>query len=100
MTIRKFHTAYKAIICALLVIGYALYRFLYPEQIVACINDAYQDATLSWNRNFVVDPTQPAYEGNNHNQLTVTGKAMIGTGQVSMDLWIAILGLVWYNAYY
>jgi hypothetical protein len=37
-----------------------------------------------------------AYEGNS-NMLTIAGKAFIGTGQVLMDVSIALFGLLWYE---
>jgi hypothetical protein len=36
----------------------------------------------------------PSYEGN-FNPLTGFGKFFIGTGQVLMDLWILVLGVIW-----
>jgi hypothetical protein len=47
----------------------------------------------------VLDPSQASYTGNS-NPLSLTGQALIGTGQVIIDLWIGIFGLVWYAVSY
>jgi hypothetical protein len=36
-----------------------------------------------------------AYEGNS-NPLSPAGQALIGTGQVVMDMWIVSMALFWY----
>lgn len=76
-----------------LLLGFLLYRFLFPQPSVRCIYDAYHALTESDNRQFV-EGGGSAYEGNS-NQLTVTGKAVIGTGQVLMDIWIIAIGIIW-----
>jgi hypothetical protein len=77
-------------------VGFVIYRVLYPQPKIVCIYDAYQEATVGANRPLVVDQSSSAFEGNS-NQLTLSGKAFIGTGQVLMDVWIAILGIIWYD---
>ena len=76
------------------IVGFIIYRIFFPQPNVACIYDAYQSATESANRAMVDDRSTSAFEGNS-NQLSLTGRAMIGTGQVLMDLWIGVLGVVW-----
>jgi len=49
---------------------------------------------LGDNRDLVQDRNSSAYEGNS-NGLTVAGQGFIGTGQVIMDSWIGILGVIW-----
>lgn len=74
-----------------------LYRVLFPTPDVVCIYDAYFDWTIHANRGLVTHPDRGgAYEGKSTNELNTAGKAVIGTGQVLMDLWIGIFGIVWY----
>jgi hypothetical protein len=87
---------FKGVLALLLVTGFILYRILLPQPNPACIYDAFQSATLTVNRQLVVDQGSAAFEGNS-NALTLTGQAMIGAGQVLIDLWIAFFGIVWYS---
>ena len=49
------------------------------------------------NRVLVTHPDRGgAYEGKLTNELSTEGRIVIGTGQVLMDLWIVIYGIVWY----
>ena len=93
---RELHIAFRGTIVLLFIVGFILYRVLLPLQNPACIYDAYLTATLAANRELAVDPSSAAFEGNS-NALTVAGMAFIGTGQVLMDLWIAVLGIIWYS---
>jgi hypothetical protein len=90
----RFDRKFKLATCLLLLFAYLLYYFAFPQPTVTCINDAYHNFTLQANRALVQSPG-PAFEGNS-NQLTTWGKAFIGTGQVLMDLWIGVLGTLWY----
>jgi hypothetical protein len=79
----------------LLFIAFVVYRCSFPGVVTDCINDAYHNFSINLNRD-LVQQAGPAFEGNS-NQLTVFGKAFIGTGQVLMDLWIAIMATIWYQ---
>lgn len=85
---------FKAIIVGIFIGSFALYRFIYPSSNTACINDVFHNWTLGANRPLAADPSISSFEGNS-NQLTLSGKAFIGTGQVLMDLWIGIFGIIW-----
>lgn len=75
--------------------GYLGYRLAYSNSNTACITDAYHDLTYNANRGLLIgNATDSAYEGDD-TQLTVAGKGFIGTGQVLVDLWIAIIGIIW-----
>jgi len=86
---------FKAAICLFLLFVYLLYRFLFPQPNPNCIFDAYHSVTEGLNRNFVTE-SGSSYEGNS-NQLTITGKGIIGTGQLLMDIWIGAIGVLWYK---
>ena len=61
-----------------------------------CIKDVYQDITDKWNRTFVMYPERGAsYPGKDDNPLSTTGKVLIGIGQVMMDVFITLTGVIW-----
>ena len=93
---RQYSRVLKGIIVVGFIIGFVLYRVLFPQPLVECIYDAYFDWTIHANRGLVTHPNRgAAYEGKSNNDLSVEGRAVIGTGQVLMDLWIGIFGIVW-----
>lgn len=62
-----------------------------------CIKDVYQDITEEWNRTFVMYPERGAsYPGKDDNPLSTTGQVVIGIGQVMMDVFIVLTGIIWY----
>jgi hypothetical protein len=78
----------------LLFVVFAVYRFTFFLPNTSCIADAYHNFTITLNRDLVTE-AGPAFEGNS-NQLSPFGRAFIGMGQILMDLWIAIMAVVWY----
>ena len=74
-----------------------MYRFLYTNEEVDCIKDAYQDLTEGWNRKMVIYPDRGgSWEGKDDNPLSITGKVLIGIGQVIMDIFITLTAIIWY----
>lgn len=60
--------------------GYLAYRLAYIRIIVNCIHDTYLEATYNANRWMYNGADDP----------------ILGIGQVLTDLWILILGIIWY----
>lgn len=58
--------------------------------------DLYQDITEDLNRSLVLYPERGSAHEGNDNPLSITGQVVIGMGQVLMDMWIFIIGILWY----
>ena len=86
----------RCCLCVLVFGGFLVYRFLYTNEEVDCIKDAYQDLTEGWNRKMVIYPDRGgSWEGKDDNPLSITGKVLIGIGQVIMDIFITLTAIIW-----
>jgi hypothetical protein len=63
------------------VLGFLLYRFMYYAVTPDCIRDAWQEVTLGLNERLA--------NGSGSDNI------VIGIGQVLMDGWIFIMGILW-----